>query len=56
MILETKLVDRGDNYVETEIARLQNLLEGQMKVDKRDQMLKRKNILNVFKNAIKEEL
>merc|ERR1711885_85271 len=52
-----KIMDRGDSYVETEIARLKNLLEGQMKVDKRDQMLKRKNILNVFKNAIvKEEL
>jgi len=53
-----KITEKGDAYVATEIARLEKILSGQMTGDKRDQMFKRKNILNVFAKAApaKEEL
>lgn len=53
-----KITDKGDGYVATEIARLEKILSGSMTGDKRDQMFKRKNILNVFNKAAggKEEL
>jgi len=53
-----KITEKGDGYVATEIARLEKILSGQMTGDKRDQMFKRKNILNVFNKATtaKEEL
>lgn len=53
-----KITEKGDGYVATEIARLEKILSGQMTGDKRDQMFKRKNILNVFSKAstAKEEL
>jgi len=50
-----KIVEKGDAYVETEIARLTKILSGKMTADKRDNMFKRKNILGVFK-TVKEEL
>jgi len=52
-----KIMDKGDSYIQTEISRLEKILAGHMTSDKRDQMFKRKNILNVFKKAMgKEEL
>jgi len=53
-----KITEKGDGYVATEIARLEKILSGHMTGDKRDQMFRRKNILNVFKKAsrTKEEL
>jgi len=53
-----KIEDKGEGYIQTEITRLENILSGHMTADKRDQMFKRKNILNVFKKATtgKEEL
>jgi len=53
-----KITEKGDGYVATEIARLEKILSGHMTGDKRDQMFKRKNILNVFAKAApaKEEL
>jgi len=53
-----KIMDKGEGYIETEISRLEKILSGHMTADKRDQMFKRKNILNVFKKATtgKEEL
>lgn len=47
-----KVVDKSESFLHTEIARLEKILGGHMAADKRDQMFKRKNILNVFKNAI----
>jgi len=43
-----KIIEKGESYVGTEIARLERMLGGNMKVAKRDQMFKRKNILSVF--------
>jgi len=52
-----KIVAKGDSYIQTEISRLEKLLAGHMTSEKRDQMFKRKNILNVFKEAnVKDEL
>ena len=54
-----KILEKGESYVATEIARLERMLTsgGNIKEDKRDQMFKRKNILNVFLKAVtKEEL
>jgi len=52
-----KITEKGDGYVETEIARLDKILAGSMTGDKRDMMFKRKNILGVFKKAAaKDEL
>jgi len=52
-----KIMDKGESYIQTEISRLEKILSGHMTADKRDQMFKRKNILNVFKKAMgKEEL
>lgn len=52
-----KILEKGDSYVTTEIARLERMLEGAMVADKRDNMFKRKNILNQFAAAMnKEEL
>jgi len=52
-----KIIEKGDAYVETEIARLTKILSGKMTADKRDTMFKRKNILGVFKKeAVKEDL
>jgi len=50
-----KIVEKGDDYVETEIARLTKILSGKMTADKRDTMFKRKNILGVFKKEIVKE-
>merc|ERR1712121_574836 len=47
-----KVVVKGDGFVTSEIARIQKLLEGHMTGDKRDEMFKRINALNVFKNAV----
>jgi len=52
-----KIMEKGESYIQTEISRLEKILAGHMKADKRDQMFKRKNILNVFMKAIgKQEL
>ena len=47
-----KISEKGNTFVETEISRLQKLLEGHLTGDKRDEMYKRMNVLNVFKSAI----
>lgn len=53
-----KVMEKGDSYPGTEIARLSKILEGKMTAEKRDGTFKRKNILIVFNNAVagKEEL
>lgn len=52
-----KIQEKGESYIATEISRLERMLSGNMKADKRDQMFKRKNILGVFLKAIsKDEL
>jgi len=52
-----KILDKGESYIQTEISRLEKILAGHMTSDKRDQMFKRKNVLNVFKEAnVKDEL
>lgn len=50
-----KIIEKGDGYVATEIARLDRMLEGHMTGDKRDNMFKRKNILDVFNGATKKD-
>lgn len=51
----TKIAEKGESYVTNEIARLERMLEGNMKADKRDAMFKRKNILSVFAKALQKE-
>jgi len=55
-----KILDKGDVYIATEIARLEKMLDGgKMAGEKRDNMYRRKNILAVFRDAAadaKEEL
>jgi len=53
-----KIIEKGDAYVGTEIARLERMLSGSnMKAEKRDAMFRKKNILSVFLKAMtKDEL
>jgi len=54
-----KIQEKGVEYLTKEIARLERMLEGHMTAEKRDNMFKRVNILNVFSSAAtdgKEEL
>ena len=47
----------GEDYILTKIARLEQVLSGNMKADIRDQLFKRKNILHVFKEAnVKDDI
>jgi len=50
-----KILEKGEGFVTSEIARLERMLEGAMIADKRDNMFKRKNILNQFAAAMKKE-
>lgn len=53
-----KIKAKGIEHVANEISRIQRLLDGHMTSDKRDDMFKRRNILNFFQEAInkKDEL
>lgn len=53
-----KIKSKGIEHIANEISRIEKLLEGHMTADKRDDMFKRRNILNVFQKAIrtKDEL
>ena len=47
-----KIMEKGDGYVVSEIARLEKMLLGvSVMGEKRDNMYRRKNVLNVFKDA-----
>jgi len=46
-----KILAKGDGFPASEIARIEKLLEGHLKANKRDEMYKRINVLKIFKNA-----
>jgi endoplasmic reticulum protein 29 len=48
-----KVVDKGDEFVSTEMTRVQNLLQGKITKDKKEEMQYRVNILQSFR---KDEL
>jgi len=50
-----KMIVQGDSYASTELDRLTRMGDGQMKADKYDWLVKRKNILKVFRNAVTGE-
>lgn len=50
-----KVLEKGDEYPKKEMERLQRMLEGNMKADKRDNMYKRKNIISQFVAALQKE-
>lgn len=50
-----KIQDKGESYVTSEVSRLERMLVGSMVAEKRDNMIKRKNILNQFAKAMQKE-
>eukprot|EP00794_Sanderia_malayensis_P018781 gene18781-20672_t len=51
-----KMVEKGDDYAAKELERLERMLGGQMSSSQVDNVYRRKNVLNQFKPAAKEEL
>jgi len=52
-----KVMDKGDDYPEKEVTRLESLLNGgSMSSEKLDSIVTRKNILKQFSKAQKDEL
>ncbi|XP_065064958.1 uncharacterized protein LOC135691119 [Rhopilema esculentum] len=51
-----KILEKGDSYPKTESERLERMLSGQMSSTKVDGVYRRKNVLDQFVVAVKEEL
>jgi len=49
-----KVVEKGEGYIATELNRLEKLVEQHIPADKKVQMLRKKNVLDVFKRATDE--
>jgi len=52
-----KVMEKGETYVATELKRLEKLVDQHIPTDKKTEMLRKKNVLDVFKRAAdKDEL
>lgn len=51
-----KIIEKGDDFLNTESVRVENLLKGKISKDKKDELQHRLNILQAFKTDVHDEL
>lgn len=51
-----KVLEKGDEFLNSELSRVQNLLKGKISKDKKEEMLQRVNILQAFNSSPHDEL